>query len=121
MAENFMTHHSIRRKIINDEKNSSIKNRKNNISEKNDTSREENDSEVFFNFDNKKFIKSLNGMTKFFVALGSLDSRSQNFNDTKTNILHYVHIPNTVRTSTNQVSTKKIFSLKLFYVHLQTK
>ena len=50
--------------------------------------------EVFLNFDKKKFVKNINGMTKFFIALGVLDSRFDNdqISDQET-ILHYIHIP----------------------------
>lgn len=94
-----MTHHSIRRKKIKDKIISAIKKEKSFSVEVIDDLLPSDYSEVFFNFDNEKFIKSLNGMTKFFVALGSSDFTSQiNPNKTKINILHYVHVPNNVRT-----------------------
>ena len=118
MAENFMTFHSILRQEINIRKNG-IKNDINsnnqttlnegnqlsNILVKNDFENSKNfygNGEVFYNFDKKTFIKNINGMTKFFIALGTLDSR---FDDEqilgKKTILHYVHIPSTLPKNKN--------------------
>ena len=61
--------------------------------------------EVYYNFDKEKFIGNLNGMTKFFVALGSLDSRLDSVNLETKKELHYVHIPRFVRTSENKLKS----------------
>lgn len=96
MAENFMSAHSILRqeKIKNKTENENTLNGTiENIIENNGFDLHGN-GEVFYNFDKKKFVRSINGMTKFLIALGTLNSRFDNEkNSEKKTILHYVHIP----------------------------
>ena len=47
----------------------------------------------------KKFVGKINGFTKFLIALGTLNSPyDEKIKITNSTILHYVHIPNIVRT-----------------------
>jgi hypothetical protein len=70
------------------------------------------DEEVYYNFDKEKFIGNLNGMTKFFVALGSLDSRLFKGNLESKKELHYVHIPRFVSTTENILESSSVDSLR---------
>ena len=97
MAENFMSAHSILRQekkrtenLNNNNSNTTITN----IIQNNAFENVYGNGVVYYNFDKKKFVKSINGMTKLFIALGTLDSRYDNKkNMEKKNLLHYVHIP----------------------------
>ena len=85
---------------LNNQTASNIDNQLSNIVVKNHRENFRNfqgNGEVFFNFDKKKFIKNINGMTKFFIALGTLDSRYDEEQVVeKKRVLHYIHIPTTI-------------------------
>ena len=120
MAENFLTAHSIiREKNINEYNSKNKLNSTINIAEKKNsgktqTIKKSGHGEVFYNFDKKKFVGKLNGFTKFLIALGTLNSPFDNFYSNYTdekNILHYIYITSTVRTS-NQLMKSNIFEDK---------
>ena len=132
MAENFMTLHSILRennnsikKILknkinlNNQTASNIDNKLPNIVVKNHIENYRSfqgtgNGEVFYNFDKKKFIKNINGMTKFFIALGTLDSRYDEEQVVeKKRVLHYIHIPSTIPIDENIFSHKNENMLKI--------
>ena len=115
MAENFLTAHSIIReqKIaeynLKIEQNSTI-----NIDDKIQSKRNFGHGEVFYNFDKKKFVGKLNGFTKLLIALGTLNSPFDNFYSNytdKKNILHYVYITPTLRTS-NHLMKENVYEDK---------
>jgi hypothetical protein len=117
MAENFMTEHSkIRKKKyvepIYYETNATTTNVNTSLAIKFFTGNIEpqkiEDEEVYYNFDKEKFIGNLNGMTKFFVALGSLDSRLFTGNLESKKEFHYVHIPRFVSTHENFLESSSV-------------
>ena len=90
MAENVMAQHSILRES----------NRLANISSL------QTAGQVFYNFDNKRFVAQLNGVTKLLVALGTIGAvfpnKMEDVNEEilreipyekKVKVLHYTHIP----------------------------
>jgi hypothetical protein len=117
MAENFMTEHSKIRKKRNTQPiyngttiNLNISHSMNFVTE--NIGKAQKNDEVYYNFDKEKFIGNLNGMTKFFVALGSLDSRLVVGNIESRKELHYVHIPRFVRTGENFLKLNSAESLR---------
>ena len=120
MAENFLTAHSIIREKntdeynLNNKVNSTINIDEKKYSGKTQIRKKSGHGEVFYNFDKKKFVGKLNGFTKLLIALGTLNSPFDNFYSNYTdekNILHYIYITPTVRTS-NQLMSNNIFEDK---------
>lgn len=117
MAENFMSAHSILRQEKMKNKNENTSNISiTNIQNENNEFRNNvyGYGEVYYNFDKKKFVKNINGMTKLFIALGTLDSRYDNKkNMEKKNLLHYVHIPLNVPKEKKKILNKNEDVIKI--------